>query len=184
MNTKIEYLYRDASNYKVWNAAVVEGTLTEEQKGKIYDCLEDGESFVPHLVGLPEKTFVDLGYSYDEQDDTPYFELGEGNITDVHTDADTSLTAQELYENFLRAKDNWAAMLAEEMRCAESDEHGKKSSSFEMTAFVSGYVTMTFDVDTEEEGREAFEQYLSDADFGPLHDIDWDSDNIRTTKMK
>ena len=110
MNTLINYLYRDASNYKVWNRAVVEGALTEDQKQVIYNCLEDGENFIPSLVGLPEKTFVDLGYTYDKQDDTPWFELHEDAFEETTDSPTISLTAQELYENFAKAKGHWIDM--------------------------------------------------------------------------
>ena len=43
MNTKIVYLYRDASNYKVLNKAVIRGELSEEDQKTILSCLEDGE---------------------------------------------------------------------------------------------------------------------------------------------
>ena len=32
MNTKINYLYRDADNYKVRNECVIHGEMTEEQE--------------------------------------------------------------------------------------------------------------------------------------------------------
>ena len=43
MNTKIEYLYRDADNYKVWNTCVVCGEITEQQKETIINSLDGGE---------------------------------------------------------------------------------------------------------------------------------------------
>lgn len=110
-NTKFNYLYRDASNYKVWNEFVIEGQLTEEQADKIIECCY-GEYFKPHMVGMPEKTFVDLGYSENE-DDVEFFELGGGDICmcDIfsYTDEDSSgITCEQLVENFVNAKEkNW-----------------------------------------------------------------------------
>lgn len=54
------------------------------------------------------------------------------------------------------------------------------TSSFEITASVSGYFTLVIDADGEEEALEEFQQSISDADFGPLHDIEWD--DIRVNK--
>ena len=66
MNTRIEYLYRDADNYKVRNTAVVSGEIPAEEQTYIFEnCLGDEKTFIPSKVGLPEKTFVDLGYKYD-----------------------------------------------------------------------------------------------------------------------
>ncbi|MBP3585213.1 MAG: hypothetical protein J6J59_05960 [Peptococcaceae bacterium] len=70
LNTKIEYLYRDASNYKIYNECVVKGILTAEQREEIVDCLSEGEYFIPSQVGLPEKRFDDW-----TEDDHPWFEL-------------------------------------------------------------------------------------------------------------
>ena len=58
MNTKITYLYRDASNYKVWNEQVLKGTITDDQIRIICGCLLDGEFFIPFKVGLPEDRFA------------------------------------------------------------------------------------------------------------------------------
>lgn len=57
LNTKIEYLYRDASNWKRWNTVIVKGVITTEQVGVIMDCLHDGEYFIPQQIGLPEVRF-------------------------------------------------------------------------------------------------------------------------------
>lgn len=60
MNTKIEYLYRDASNYKKINQVIVSGTFDEAQKESIQDCLSEGEYFIPRQVGFPEMRFDKL----------------------------------------------------------------------------------------------------------------------------
>lgn len=79
-NTKISYLYRDASNYKVWNEAVIPGRISYAQVRAILRNRID-EFFVPSMVGLPEKTFVDLGYDENE-DDHPFFEI-DGYARDI-----------------------------------------------------------------------------------------------------
>lgn len=107
MNTKIRYLYRDADNYKVWNEAVIKGVLTGEQKSTILNCLYDDEYFIPRLVGLPETTFVSLGYSYDADVDHPYFELSADGIEDTN-DAPTveDMDTDKLTHDFIRAAAN------------------------------------------------------------------------------
>lgn len=52
-NTRISYLYRDASNYKQHNEVVVPGTFTQEQIEAIIGCLDAGEYFIPVQVGFP-----------------------------------------------------------------------------------------------------------------------------------
>ena len=107
-NTKFIYLYRDASNYKVHNETVIKGQLTVEQAAKIIECC-DYEYFKPHMVGMPETTFTDLGYSKNE-DDVEFFELGRGDICmcDIfsYTDKEaSSITCEQLVENFIKAKE-------------------------------------------------------------------------------
>lgn len=55
MNTRISYLYRDASNYKQHNEVTVPGTFSEEQIDVIIGCLDLGEYFIPKQIGFPEK---------------------------------------------------------------------------------------------------------------------------------
>lgn len=100
VNTLISYLYRDASNYKVRNEAVVEGTLTRTQKLAIINSLIDGEFFIPSKVGLPEERFDSW-----TEDDHEFFELAFDGLTDTTRPTTVSITAKELYDNFIM----WAA---------------------------------------------------------------------------
>ena len=100
MNTLIEYLYRDASNYKKFSKSVVSGTLSEKEILEIWECLEYGELFLPAQVGLPD----DNRYS-GTVDDHPWFELERIGITD--RPATLSLTAKDLLANFRKSKDTW-----------------------------------------------------------------------------
>lgn len=100
LNTEIQYLYRDASNFKLRTLCVLAGALTEAEKEEILECLIDGEYFVPGQAGLPD----DNRYSGTE-DDTDWFELE--SIEDTDHSPTLSMTAQELLENFRKAKGNW-----------------------------------------------------------------------------
>ena len=51
MNTKISYMYRDASNYKAHREIVVKGKLTLEQ---LQPCLYDPSGNTPHFNGADE----------------------------------------------------------------------------------------------------------------------------------
>lgn len=53
-NTKITYLYRDASNYKRLNEVVVSGRCLKEDIDRITGKLEaEGSYFIPEQLGLP-----------------------------------------------------------------------------------------------------------------------------------
>jgi len=102
MNTRIEYLYRDASNYKKWNSAVVQGEITKDEKQTILDSLQDGVYFYPAQVGLPEER---LPGEYD--DDPDWFEFCEENFELTSAAPTVWLTTKELAENFFAASIEW-----------------------------------------------------------------------------
>lgn len=112
MNTKIVYLYRDASNYKVLNKAVIRGELSEEDQKTILSCLEDGEYFIPSQVGLDEERFGSW-----TEDDHCWFELEPGFAEPTNA-APGNLTCEQLVSNFLAAKGNWT-MAANRSRAPE-----------------------------------------------------------------
>lgn len=97
MNTRINYLYRDGSNYKAGNSFVVHGEITETQKQQIIHACDAGEYFIPHQVGMPENRFEDIN-----EDDHPWFELIGFELTDA--EADTVMTVDELVEKFMTAE--------------------------------------------------------------------------------
>lgn len=102
MNTKISYLYRDASNYKVPNECIVRGLLTDEQTKAILDCL-DRDNFIPSQVGLPERRFD----RFDPQEDHCWFELQENGFEPTDSEATVDLSVDELVFRFLARKDRW-----------------------------------------------------------------------------
>lgn len=101
MNTLIQYLYRDASNYKQVNECVIEGEITEEQKKIILNSLYDGELFVPNVVGMPEERFGSL-----TEDDHAFFELCENDFSPTERNANVPVTAGELASRFAEAAAN------------------------------------------------------------------------------
>lgn len=102
MNTKIEYLYRDASNYKKINQVIVSGTFDEIQKESIQNCLSEGEYFIPRQVGFPEIRFDKL-----TEDDHYWFELSVENFSVTSLPAEIQMSVEDVVNAFLAAKDNW-----------------------------------------------------------------------------
>lgn len=103
LNTQINYLYRDADNYKILNTCIIAGVIDAEQIAKIMECLDDGEYFIPRQVGLPERRFDKI----DPQSDHCWFELSSNSFELTDRPSDFNLTAKELVENFQKAKDHW-----------------------------------------------------------------------------
>ena len=110
-NTRIDYLYRDADNYKMPNSAVVKGLLSEDQKKIIMSSLQDGEFFIPSQVGLPE-TRVDE--YWDMESDHVFFELDEDSFTATDEEPTVSVTAEGLVKRFEAVlEDGWNVTEAE-----------------------------------------------------------------------
>lgn len=126
MNTKLKYMYRDASNYKKVQEVIVSGTLTNDQKIAIFaKCNEfdkdefdnnfisdnaktkmftPGEYygepvyFIPQQVGLPEERFDKIS-----EDDHCWFELQ--GIIDTEEEPTISMDIKEVYDNFEQVRD-------------------------------------------------------------------------------
>lgn len=111
-NTRIDYLYRDASNYKKPNMAILSGSMSGEQQRMILDCLDEGEYFIPHLVRLPEIRFD----SYSMEDDHPWFELHKGAFSETAEPPTVSASAEELVKAFQARKDCWQQLLEQESK--------------------------------------------------------------------
>lgn len=79
-NLSFQYLYRDASNYKLHGEAVftnATGLSLEEIEKRIRACLRDGEFFIARQVHIEERFFDAL----DEQDDHPWHEFAQVALT-------------------------------------------------------------------------------------------------------
>lgn len=100
-NTRLNYMYRDANNYKTWNSVVLSGTMTDEMFEEMKKCCEDGRKlFIPEQLGL--ELLRDWSTT---EDDHPYAELLEYELVPDKQTAD--MTVEELLEKFRKAKGNW-----------------------------------------------------------------------------
>ena len=101
-NTKINYLYRDASNYKVPNSIVVPGLYSKEQIDTIIKCLDERLYFIPRLVGFPEDKFED-----ETEDDHPWFELEESGFEETSENIQLNMSPEETVQLFQKNKGKW-----------------------------------------------------------------------------
>ena len=79
------------------------GILSKEQQETILSCLEDGEDFIPQLVGMPERRFEE----WDEEEDHSFFEMNADSFETTTECCDISSTPQELVDQFLARKNHW-----------------------------------------------------------------------------
>jgi hypothetical protein len=70
--TTLEYLYRDASNYKEWHEETFAGAITPEQEARFRAHLIDGQYFYPDAVDLYEPR-EEMAGSYDDDPETHEF---------------------------------------------------------------------------------------------------------------
>ena len=105
-NTRINYLYRDASNYKVPNNVVIKGILSKKEIELILDSLNEEEYFIPEQVGFPAERFGDI-----TEDDHCWMELTKEDFTLSMATPTIDLTSAEVIERFRKAKDNWQDVL-------------------------------------------------------------------------
>lgn len=100
VNTVVEYLYRDADNYKKRHNVVIIGEMTKEQETAIEQCLDDGGYFVPSMVGLPDERF-----GAETMADHPWFEWVGAEATAGKPTL--RITAEELVARFQKASNGW-----------------------------------------------------------------------------
>jgi hypothetical protein len=79
-NARFEYLYRDASNYKVWGSLVFAGRITDDLTRRLARALESSEFFIARQVRVPE-LFLGLLYWPLEQDDHCWHEFSRVEST-------------------------------------------------------------------------------------------------------
>lgn len=97
-NTRIEYLYRDAHNYKQRDTIVVAGVLTEKEQHELREALQS-DCFIPEQVGM-RPLQADL-QAFGPGEDDAWHEIDQISITEETTTFPG--TAQELLARFKAA---------------------------------------------------------------------------------
>jgi hypothetical protein len=114
MNTRVEYLYRDGSNYKQWGAVVFRGECDTSLAGRLFATLDRGEFFIAHQVRLPELFFADRPLY---ADDHCWHEMGEVTTTSAAADDLLGRTIEEFVTEMERAStEGWAVFDRSERR--------------------------------------------------------------------
>jgi hypothetical protein len=114
MNTRVEYLYRDGSNYKQWGAVVFRGECDESLVRRLFAALDREEFFIAHQVRLPELFFVERELY---ADDHCSHEVGEVTTSSAAADDLLGRTIQEFVAEVERAAaEGWAVFDRSERR--------------------------------------------------------------------
>jgi hypothetical protein len=114
MNTRVEYLYRDGSNYKQWGAVIFRGKCDESLVRRLVAALDREEFFIAHQVRLPELFFVDRPLY---ADDHCWHEMGEVITSSAAADDLLGRTVAEFVTEVERAcVEGWAVFDRSERR--------------------------------------------------------------------
>lgn len=119
MNTRFDYMYRDAANYKEHYEIVLEGMLLNSQIQAFVNACND-ECFIPRAIGLPGGAFEGED-GYDAELDhywcEHFFEDSFTYVNDMPSEVvvggkRTVIKAEEFLELFACCNDRWEAVLA------------------------------------------------------------------------
>lgn len=103
LNTRLDFLYRDAANYKTTSTVVVKGSPTPDLTARLHAALDEGTYFAPELVGLEHPARRDVVFMArfpDPDDDHPFVELDADGITATARPATDTRTLSELVAAF------------------------------------------------------------------------------------
>lgn len=103
MNTMIDYMYRDGSNYKQWGSIVLTGSHTEEEK----QFLLSVDEFIASEVGLESLQFRMISFPSD--DDHVFHEIEDVSLVETEPN-DTRTVAQFIKDLKEAPEDVCAAM--------------------------------------------------------------------------
>lgn len=85
----MEYLYRDAGNYKAWGYLLLKGISCAADEKTIRSCLDSGEYFLPEKIGIPalQPQIWAAGFprNSDDHDFHEFVELREATPTEINT---------------------------------------------------------------------------------------------------
>lgn len=95
-NTKIEYLYRDASNFKIYCEEVMTGRIGDNERER-FNQKHNERSFYPGKLGLPAPTFIDQGFKENE-DDVDFHEFIK--LAETDRPATVPLSVRDFVEGF------------------------------------------------------------------------------------
>jgi hypothetical protein len=99
MFTELNYMYRDASNYKEGTTLYFEGAVTAEQRAAISAALDSGLYFIPDDVGLEE--LQSRLTSFPSEDDHVWHELESLNVVKtLPADAVVEGPVEDMVETF------------------------------------------------------------------------------------
>lgn len=104
-NTRFNYLYRDASNYKSCGSVVFRGGIDDTLSGRLAAALESTEFFIADQIRIPEVFLLDWPL---DQDDHCWHWFSDTELTNDAPDDTHGRTIGEFIAEVERAStDGW-----------------------------------------------------------------------------
>ena len=109
----LDYLYRDASNFKSFGSVEIRDGLSEAERSELHSCLESGEFFIAEQVGLPPLYRQLEKYGGDGRDDHSWHTLlGFREVPTIPSNVETAVDGLKLLQSFRMAGQNWRPELS------------------------------------------------------------------------
>lgn len=105
MNTMVRYCYTDGANYKKFGKCVIKGVMSTEQESTVLASLDEGEFFIPEMVGIPALNF-DKEFGHDEDLDHPWCHFPVEPFMKTIEVPTVNLTVDEFVDRFKKAAEN------------------------------------------------------------------------------
>ena len=100
----LEYMYRDAGNYKAWGKLLLSGSVSEQDNDNLIQCLESGQFFVAEQVGVPtlykELWQLNGGPNKDDHGWHEFVELRLATADEIREDLPIWGTLEQLVSRF------------------------------------------------------------------------------------
>ena len=124
-NTVIQYMYRDADNYKMSGRVIFDGRITEAQVRRLAEALDDG-SFIPGQVGIEDlqEKFNDGKGEWIDDRDHPWHEVTGISYTHVLPEEDRHVG--EFVDQV--AKTTWDPKYLPEAHAEMVERHEKRAA--------------------------------------------------------
>jgi hypothetical protein len=104
-NTRFNYLYRDASNYKSWGSVVFRSGIDDTLSARLSAALESTEFFIADQIRIPEVFLPDWPL---EQDDHCWHGFSDTELTSDAPDDPHGRTIAEFVAEVERAsREDW-----------------------------------------------------------------------------
>lgn len=105
-NTRIDYLYRDKSNYKSHQTVIINGLLTNDQITEILRSLPSHTYFIPEYLDFPS----DRNWDFDPQVDDAFWEIDKHSFSETTAKPTIECAPDDIVKRFCELEAKWNSL--------------------------------------------------------------------------